>query len=158
MIAGVCGGLADYLDVDPVFVRLATVLLAFANGIGIVAYAVLWIITPRQSRRGRPQREIVQENVENLKDRPKELGEEVRGTFHREGQVTSTFSEEEVREPRPRHRIGRPYLVGAILIIVGLLLLTSNFSFFWWLSFGKLWPLILVAAGVALLLGRRRKG
>lgn len=46
MIGGVCGGLADYLNVDPTLIRLLLVLLAFAGGPGIVAYLILWIIVP----------------------------------------------------------------------------------------------------------------
>ena len=50
MIAGVCGGLADYLNVDPVFVRLAFVVLLLASGIGLAIYTLLWIILPTPSR------------------------------------------------------------------------------------------------------------
>ncbi len=45
MIAGVCGGIANYLDVDPTLARLAAVLLLFA-GVGVPTYVVAWIITP----------------------------------------------------------------------------------------------------------------
>ena len=50
MIAGVCGGLADYLNIDPVLVRLAFVVLFLASGIGLAIYALLWIILPTPSR------------------------------------------------------------------------------------------------------------
>lgn len=46
IIAGVCGGIARYLNADPVVVRLIAVLLAFASGFGIIAYIVAWIIVP----------------------------------------------------------------------------------------------------------------
>ncbi|MCD6249431.1 MAG: PspC domain-containing protein [candidate division Zixibacteria bacterium] len=45
MIGGVCGGMADYLDIDPVIVRLATVFFAFW-GAGLIAYLVGWIMIP----------------------------------------------------------------------------------------------------------------
>ena len=48
MIGGVCGGLAEYLNVDPTLIRLLLVLLAFAGGPGIVAYLILWIIVPQE--------------------------------------------------------------------------------------------------------------
>jgi phage shock protein C len=48
MIAGVCGGLAHYFGVDPVLTRLAMVGLVFAGGIGLLIYAVLWLIMPIQ--------------------------------------------------------------------------------------------------------------
>ncbi|MFC1648593.1 PspC domain-containing protein [Nanoarchaeota archaeon] len=50
MIAGVCGGIAESLDIDAVWIRLAAVLLAMANGIGIVAYIVAWIIVPQNPK------------------------------------------------------------------------------------------------------------
>jgi len=47
MIGGVCGGLGEYLNVDPTIMRLVAVLLVFADGIGLIAYIISWIIIPR---------------------------------------------------------------------------------------------------------------
>ena len=47
MIGGVCGGLADYFDLDPVIVRLAMVFFAFW-GAGFLAYIVGWIMIPER--------------------------------------------------------------------------------------------------------------
>jgi phage shock protein C len=49
-IAGVCGGLAEYLGVDPTIVRLFWAILAIVPGGivgGIVAYVVAWVIMPK---------------------------------------------------------------------------------------------------------------
>lgn len=46
MIAGVCGGLAEYFEIDPVLVRLAFVIFALAGGAGPLIYLVMWIIVP----------------------------------------------------------------------------------------------------------------
>ena len=43
VIAGVCGGLGKYLNIDPVLVRIAALLLIFAGGVGIVLYVIGWI-------------------------------------------------------------------------------------------------------------------
>lgn len=48
IIGGVCGGLGEYFDVDPVFVRIIAVLLALATGFGVLAYIVAWIIIPKR--------------------------------------------------------------------------------------------------------------
>lgn len=48
MIAGVCGGLGEYLNVDPTILRVVAVLLIFADGIGLLAYLIAWIIIPRR--------------------------------------------------------------------------------------------------------------
>jgi hypothetical protein len=45
-------------------------------------------------------------------------------------------------------------VAGAFLVALGLLFLLSNLGLFWWLSWGNLWPLILIAFGVAVFLGR----
>lgn len=46
MVAGVCGGLAKYFNVDPTIIRLVFLVLALAGGPGALLYAILWIITP----------------------------------------------------------------------------------------------------------------
>ncbi len=46
MIAGVCGGLAQYLGVDPTIVRLVMLLLFFTGGAAIPIYFIMWVITP----------------------------------------------------------------------------------------------------------------
>jgi len=48
VIGGVCGGLGEYFDVDPVLVRVITVLLFLATGFGILAYVIAWIIIPKR--------------------------------------------------------------------------------------------------------------
>ena len=45
---GVAGGLGEYFDVDPVFVRIAFVLLAFFNGVGFIGYLICAIIIPKE--------------------------------------------------------------------------------------------------------------
>jgi phage shock protein C len=44
MVGGVCSGIANYLDIDPVIVRLVFVLLALGGGHGILAYLILWVL------------------------------------------------------------------------------------------------------------------
>ena len=48
MIAGVCGGIAEYLDTDPTIIRLLWVVGSFFWGIGIIAYLAAWIIVPEK--------------------------------------------------------------------------------------------------------------
>ena len=47
-IAGVCGGLAAYLNVDPTIVRLVAVLLALAGSFGFWAYVIAAIVIPEE--------------------------------------------------------------------------------------------------------------
>src|SRR5688572_28758780 len=59
-IAGVCAGVAEYFNVDPVLVRIAAVVLAF-SGPGVIAYILAWIFVPADpglARYGEPQAPI----------------------------------------------------------------------------------------------------
>jgi len=47
MLAGMCGGIAEYFNVDPVLVRLAWIMLTLAGGAGILGYIIAWIIIPK---------------------------------------------------------------------------------------------------------------
>ena len=48
MLCGVCGGLAEYFNIDPTIVRLLVVLLACGAGSGLLAYIIAAIIIPEQ--------------------------------------------------------------------------------------------------------------
>jgi phage shock protein C len=50
VIGGVAGGLGEYLDIDPVLIRIALVAACFFGGVGFLAYIIAWIIIPEQPR------------------------------------------------------------------------------------------------------------
>ena len=60
-VAGVCGGIADYLSIDPTLVRLVWVLLALIGGPGVVLYIILAVIIPEEP-------EFVQTSAEKVKN------------------------------------------------------------------------------------------
>jgi phage shock protein C len=47
-LAGVCGGLAQYFNVDATLIRVLFVLLAVLGGSGLVLYLAMWIIVPKE--------------------------------------------------------------------------------------------------------------
>lgn len=47
MIAGVCGGIAEYFDIDPTIVRLIAVVLILGWGSGLLAYLIAVLIIPK---------------------------------------------------------------------------------------------------------------
>ena len=47
ILGGVCGGIAEYLGVDPVIIRILWIIGTLAWGFGILLYIILWIIIPR---------------------------------------------------------------------------------------------------------------
>ena len=48
MLCGVCGGIAEYFDIDPTLVRLGWVLFCALGGSGIIAYIIAAIVIPRK--------------------------------------------------------------------------------------------------------------
>lgn len=48
-IGGVCGGLAEYFDIDSLLVRIAFVILFLGCGTGLLAYLLLWILAPSKN-------------------------------------------------------------------------------------------------------------
>lgn len=96
MIAGVAGGLAEYLDIDPVFVRIAFVCLVFFHGAGIIIYFVSALIIPK---------------------------EELFGTIKPEEEVNKEMDK---LAAKARRKSYREKIVGAILIILGGIFLADN--------------------------------
>lgn len=48
-IAGVCGGLAEYMDLDPTLVRVVYVLLSILTAFsGVLVYILLWVLIPQR--------------------------------------------------------------------------------------------------------------
>ena len=53
-VAGVCGGLAEYFNLDATLIRILFVVLAVLGGSGLVLYLAMWIIVPNAQRRRDP--------------------------------------------------------------------------------------------------------
>lgn len=49
VIAGVCGGLADYFKIDSTLVRIIFVLLSLGGGSGILIYLIMWLVVPAET-------------------------------------------------------------------------------------------------------------
>jgi phage shock protein C len=136
IIAGVCGGVAEYLDVDPVLIRLIAVLFFFAGGATLIAYIVGMIIIPSRPPEGTGEVETVQEqnsapsfNVET-------------GSPGRAGSL----------------------IIGIILIVFGIHFLLRNIPFFhpyyWWfwdMGWQFFWPSVLILVGLFVIFRGTRK-
>lgn len=48
-IAGVCGGIAEYFDIDPTLVRIIWVVVTLMGGAGILLYIIAWILMPSRT-------------------------------------------------------------------------------------------------------------
>lgn len=110
MVAGVCGGIAEYFAIDPIIVRLGFVALTILGGSGIGIYLIAWLVMPDET------------------------------------QDESTA----VNALRGGGRAGGRSLVALGLLIVGIIIFSG--SLFWFpLGDGLFLPLLILAAGIALL-------
>jgi len=137
----VAAGFGAYLDVDPVLARLAFVLLAFVNGLGILFYLVCWFLMPRADAvsAATPVGTTAGAGFETLREAGAQIAAEVR---------------QGVPDPASAQ-----LAIGSVLIVVGGLLLLHNLGWLhWphWMRFETLWPLLLVALGIGLVLKSRR--
>jgi len=65
-IAGVCGGIAEYLEVDSTLVRLAFAALTLMGGPGLIIYIILWLVVPEgpdSKRKPKRKNEVYYEDV-----------------------------------------------------------------------------------------------
>ncbi len=133
IIGGVCSGLASYLNLDPVLVRLIFVLLAIFGGGGILAYIILWIILPE---------EPYYTNFSGSSSKINTDGESETAKDEHEG---SNVYPETVKSPSHNAQV----IGGIILIGLGVIFLMN--SLIPRFNFADFWPLILIIVGVAIL-------
>ena len=48
-VAGVCGGIAEYFNIDSLLVRVAFLRLIFGYGCGLMLYLILWLLAPKKN-------------------------------------------------------------------------------------------------------------
>jgi phage shock protein PspC (stress-responsive transcriptional regulator) len=149
MLFGVCGGLAEYFELDAALVRLVFVLTVLAGGVGILAYLILAIVLPEETA---PSLAGASASRGQADFTPGARGEDDPATAD-QSRVVLAYPLEETRARRRRHN---HEFAGLVLIGLGLLFIAGNLGWFYWFSWGAFWPLILVVLGVAILIGRGR--
>ncbi len=131
VLAGVCGGLGNYFKIDPVLVRIIFVVLFFANGVGLLAYIILWIAVPK-ARTAAQKLEMRGEEVNitnierTIKVQPREDATQA---------VPASDNEAEMPvAPKPESRPSRDYssefgnnVLRGISIVVGIFLTLLGF-------------------------------
>ncbi len=148
VIGGVCGGLAEHFNIDPVIVRVLTVVSIFFGGFGLIAYLILWLVVPLQGSDAAQPRDTIQANANEIKETAEGIGQEVREAF-------STADRDPEAAARIRSR--RHRWMGIGLVGVGGLILLSNLNVFSWFRWGVVWPVTVIIVGVLVLALARRK-
>ena len=129
VLAGVCGGLAEYFNIDPVIVRLAFVALAALDGIGVFIYIILAIITPSDNRPTNQPKDNLNDFADSIQ------------------KSASRFKQDVRTENRAK------LWLGIFLSCLGILMLADNFiptNII--LTLQRLfWPLVIIAIGIYLI-------
>ena len=135
VIGGVCSGLADFFGVDVALMRIAFVIAFLFASFGFWLYIILWIVLPEngQQTTDNGQQSFGQSQSQSQGQSPQSESESVSKS---ESKVKSIFA-------------------GAFIILIGLLFLVNNFIPINWVW--KLWPLILVAIGIVMIVTARKK-
>ncbi|HLP58789.1 MAG TPA: PspC domain-containing protein [Candidatus Deferrimicrobium sp.] len=135
MLTGVCGGIAEYFDVDPVLVRILFIIFTIFGGFGVLAYIIGAIIIPYS---------------------PLEPGE-IPGTY------SSAQTPPDQENPVAPGKNNAALFVGIILVALGAYFLMRNIplfhDFYWWVHWhihDYIAPTILILIGIALLIKSKR--
>ena len=131
VIAGVCGGLGKYFDVDPLILRILFVLLAAFGGSGILIYIILWIVIPEENEPARP------------------------GDLEQIFKKGANKMAEEIKDAEPERKRNGRLVGGLIFLLIGFIFLIQNVFPSLGLDFDKLWPVILIVIGVGILRGKK---
>lgn len=157
--AGVCSGLAEYFNVDPLIIRIAFVGAAFLQGWGILLYVVLWFLMPAPD--APPARfGDFRAHVRAMNDDLRHLG--LNFAAGRSTPTPSTGAPAPDVTPPPPPSGPQPYgrrggiVVGVVLIALGAWFLLQNLGLLQWWRWDVFWPAVLIILGLALLVRRFR--
>lgn len=132
VIAGVCGGLGDYFNIDPTILRILFVALVVWGGSGVLLYIVLWLVIPEAGKESLPVDQRVQQAGQEIGSKAQDMAKSLQ-----------------------TNRLSGGVIVGAVLIVIGASSVIQAYvpwRVFRWEIF---WPVILIAFGLALIIKRK---
>lgn len=157
MLAGVCGGLAEYLGMDTTLMRVLWVVATFiSGGVTLIAYPVFWLVMPESGRLTSAADDTFKDVAERVDPVVERIGDRVRETFNRapnpsdpaaakrtqeqelENEILGIREEDLQEEQReataaPKANAKQRWLpwLGVGLVTVGLIALANNVDFLW---------------------------
>jgi phage shock protein PspC (stress-responsive transcriptional regulator) len=136
VIGGVAAGLGEYLNLDPILVRIIFIIVTLINGIGILLYIILWIVVPEEPLSVTYGFDKTEKDKEGEKEK-------------------SENSSAETKDFTPQQKGSGRIAAGIILIGLGVIFLSERF--FPYFDFEDILPLALIVVGIGLLLNSFRK-
>ncbi len=120
LLIGVCGGIADYFEIDSTMVRVLFVFLAFVGGIGVALYVLLAVLVPSKLEAARIEGKIKGEKI-----------------------ISNPKIKRSILDEKRNTRL----VAGGILIMVGFVLLIQQVYGIQWV-WNFIWPTVFVVSGL----------
>lgn len=133
-VAGVCGGIANYFEIDSIIVRIVFLLITFSGGAGVLIYVILWVIMPEVGDEKLSNEEVAEKNSKQLEKKFEEVVENI-----------DTKNGKNIAQA----------IFGILILFFGIYLLLNNFglghylSVFW--NLGRFWPVLVIFFGFYIL-------
>jgi len=135
VIGGVCGGLGEYLNTDPILFRVLFAVAFLVGGTGLLAYIILWIVIPIEEIPNISQRDSYDKSSNSINMEEEKNNNEIHP--------------ENMEQQKKQQKNDGNLWGGLILITLGAIFLIDRFVPR--IDFGDLWPLILIVVGVILI-------
>jgi phage shock protein C len=165
ILGGVCAGLAEGFHVDPLWVRVAFLLLVFLQGVGLFLYIVLWLVMPERLDEGRQRNGFDAMTADLTRiwgEFRRDLGSTSQPTSSTPGPAAAAApgpdptptSTAAAPPPSPSggHAPGmwssQSVVFGVILVVIGLALLGGNIGIINW---SVVWPAAVITLGIVIL-------
>lgn len=131
VIGGVCGGIGEYFDIDPIFIRLIFLFLFFYSGSGLLIYMILWLVLPSEHATKQMPSRTVRQNWKEMKSSAKDFVSDMKS-----GSRTNNSRR----------------IIGVVIIFFGVVFLLDNFNITAFDYIWRFWPLLLVVFGLVILI------
>ncbi len=136
MIAGVCGGLGEYFDFDPLIFRILFLILIFGGGFGFLIYIILAIIIPN---------EPINKETNTTPNDPGEFKDKINSIAEQIKQNTQDLAKE-IKYSKTTNSIRN--FIGIFIVLMGIFFLMENLLPNRFLRWDLFWPIIAIIIGI----------
>lgn len=137
IIAGVCGGLGEYFNLDPTLIRIAFAALTLLNGAGLILYIILSIVIP-------------EEKVETVQEASAVASASSKGFEGSKSQIEESEGTKAVQNLKNGKQNSR-VVFGIALIMLGFYFLLEQIFPWLHIRWQFVWPLVIVFIGLLII-------
>lgn len=134
VVAGVCGGLAEYLNIDAIIIRIIFFLIILYGGSGILLYLALWLLLPEENSTLTSSKEVIDSNKKEIEIEAKKFAKQAETAVNKKSNII---------------------YIGIFVVLIGCYMLLANLGIWSFLNFDWIfktfWPLVVIVLGLILL-------